>query len=212
MLASVSCEKKNSSEQGSEGDKGATTGYAEVKPEAGVPGNKVKWVQLWKDGPKWAEFNVGAKSVVEYGGSYCWGHTIDRDNGGRYYDGDEDIQGGEHDTAKNLWGDKWQMPKKKDLEDLRANCNYEWKENYNGSGKNGLLCTGKGDYSGNSIFLIAAGYNDDGRILFTESNGYYYCSTPFNQDNAYRLDFNPGSPDINENSRAYGHSVRAILK
>lgn len=35
----------------------------------------VKWVQLWENGPKFAEFNVGATSVTECGDYFAWGET-----------------------------------------------------------------------------------------------------------------------------------------
>ena len=35
----------------------------------------VNWIQLWAGGPKFAEYNVGATSVTDYGGYYCWGGT-----------------------------------------------------------------------------------------------------------------------------------------
>ena len=35
-----------------------TKGYASVEPNLGR--SSCKWVQLWENGPRWAEFNVGA--------------------------------------------------------------------------------------------------------------------------------------------------------
>ena len=56
------------------------------------------WVQLWENGPKFAEFNVGATitdytSATDYttaniGGYYGWGGTTDKDNSA-YYNGTE---------------------------------------------------------------------------------------------------------------------------
>lgn len=191
-----------------------TTGEAERKDGEGTV--KVKWVQLWENGPKWAEYNVGAKSATgtdSYGGYYCWGMTIDKDDSEEYYEGEEDIQGGSHDTAKNLWGSNWQMPTKEDFDNLLANCDVVWKTKTTSEyGVAGLLFTGKGDYSGNSVFFPAAGYYYDGRVRNAGSYGYYWSSTPNGNNNAYRLYISSGNQSVLNYSREYGHSVRAVLK
>ncbi|MCQ2350550.1 MAG: hypothetical protein MJ003_01085 [Paludibacteraceae bacterium] len=214
LIALTGCEKKTPVEQESKGEEEqkVTTGYAEVKAEAGVPENKVKWIQLWADGPKFAEFNVGATAVGEYGGYYCWGMTTDQDPNKEYYDGMEDIQGGDHDTAKNLWGSNWQMATKADIDALLANCDVAWKsEDESGYGVAGRLYTGKGDYSGNSVFFPAAGYCDKGEVLYAGSNGLYWSSTPNGSSNAYGLGFLSGYQLEYSDYRFMGYSVRAIL-
>ena len=42
-----------------------------------------KGVQLWKDGPYWAETNIGAENPWDYGYYFWWGDTIGykRENG-----------------------------------------------------------------------------------------------------------------------------------
>ena len=35
-----------------------------------------KGVQLWKDGPYWAETNIGAENPWDYGYYFWWGDTI----------------------------------------------------------------------------------------------------------------------------------------
>ena len=50
-------------------------------------------VQLWENGPYWAECNVGATKPEEYGYYFCWGDTVGYIRSGgtwtgdRYYDG-----------------------------------------------------------------------------------------------------------------------------
>lgn len=187
-----------------------TTGEAERKDGEGTV--KVKWVQLWENGPKWAEYNVGAKSVGEYGGYYCWGKTIDKDPNGDYYDGEENIQGGSHDTAKNLWGDNWQMATKEDFDALLANCDVQWTTNYNGTGKAGRVYTGKTEgYTENSVFFPAAGFYYDGEVLYAGSYGYYWSSTPNGGSLAYSLGFYSSDQVVDDGSRYSGQSVRAVL-
>ncbi len=186
-----------------------TTGYAEVSSSADITGDKVKWVQLWENGPKWAEFNVGAKSVGDDGGYYYWGMAIDQDPELKYYEGDGDIQGGPHDTAMNLWGENWQMPTDNDLTDLYDKCNVEWTSDYKGTGKAGNVFTGTGNYSGNSVFFPIAGFYA-GEVIYDET-GYYWSSTSYEVDSAERMIFNEFNHEIGGYGCNEGYLVRAIL-
>ena len=141
----------------------------------------MKWVRLWEGGPKFAEYNVGVTDgkAESYGGYYCWGKATDKDSQGAYKDGTSALTGTD-DTATNLWGDNWRMPKKAELEALldTNNCKFTWTKDYNGTGVKGLLCTGKGAYASNSVFLPAAGFCDGGDVRgqgvgnYFRGNGY----------------------------------------
>lgn len=66
-------------------------------------GISVKWVQLWKGGPKFAEYNVGATHDMaeDYGKLYAWGGSqdkVDDHNTGSV------VLKGTDDTATKLWG------------------------------------------------------------------------------------------------------------
>lgn len=190
--------------------KAQTTGEAER-----TGGVMVKWVQLWENGPKWAEYNVGATTATgesSYGGYYCWGMTIDKDPNEAFYDGEEDIQGGSYDTAKNLWGDNWQMAKKEDFDNLIANCDVVWKiaseSGYNVAGR---LFTGKGDYKANSVFFPAAGFYYSDKVRSAGSDGRYWSSTPNGSNYAYDLNFDSGYQGVINGTRHLGYSVRAVL-
>ncbi|MCQ2350552.1 MAG: DUF1566 domain-containing protein [Paludibacteraceae bacterium] len=185
--------------------KAPTTGEAKTKD-----GTMVKWVQLWENGPKFAEYNVGATAVGEYGGYYCWGATIDKDPKAEYYKGEEDIQGGEHDTAKNLWGSNWRMPSDAEFQALIDNCDVVWKsKDESGYGVAGRLYTGKDDYAGNSVFFPAVGYYYSGMVL--GSRGSYWSSTPNGSSTAYSLNFGSEDQKVSSSNRYGGQSVRAIL-
>lgn len=62
---------------------------------------QVNWVQLWQNCPKFAEFNVGATSINEYGGLYPWGGLYDL--GDDYYTGCGPLPS-ERDVATQKWG------------------------------------------------------------------------------------------------------------
>lgn len=189
-------------------------GKAAVSESAGITGNEVEWVQLWADGPKWAVFNVGANSASECGGYYHWGKTVNKARDISYSSSTTDIQGTSDDTAKNLWGDNWQMPTETDYENLLANCDVAWTTQ---NGRYGRLYTGKGDYSSNSVFFPAAGVYEyyDNYVSGVNANGFYWSSTPYESDSqyAYKLYFITGVQKTSSKFyRAYGCSVRAILK
>ena len=189
-------------EQGS-----TTTGTA--KATIGGSEVDVNWVQLWENGPKFAEYNVGVTDgkAESYGGYYCWGSSIDKDQSAAYKSGTDPLTGTD-DTATNLWGNNWRMPTEAELEALLTNCDVEWTTV---GGVNGRKFTGKvAPYTSNSVFLPAAGCGR-GHVYDQGRNGYYWSSTPDGGYNAYRLYFRLGTQYVYYVSRDYGFSVRAVL-
>lgn len=169
----------------------------------------VKWVQLWANGPRFAEYNVGAANnkPEDYGGYYCWGSSISNDKNRAYKGGFDDLSGTD-DTATNLWGSNWRMPIDDDFFYLVNNCVVEWTTI---NGVNGYKFTGKGDYASNSLFLPVAGFST-GTSVCESTNGYYWTSRP----NAFRsealaLQLFSKKQYTNYNSRDFGMSVRAVL-
>ena len=168
-------------------------------------------VKLWAAGPYFAKYNVGVTDgkAESYGGYYAWGGSQDRD-----YDHNTGsaVLTGNNDTATKLWGSNWCMPKQEELGKatggLLNECTCVW-TNYNNTGVNGLLCTGKDDYASNSVFLPAAGFCDYG--VFGQGSGGYWSSTPFGSDIAYRLFFYSDNQDVVLGRRYVGYSVRAVL-
>ena len=175
----------------------------------------VTWVRLWENGPKFAEYNVGAANnkAEDCGGHYCWGSSIDKDSNATNRHGIGALTGAD-DTATNLWGSAWRMPTQAELEALPANCDVEWTAV---NGVNGRKVTGKGDYASNSVFLPAAGYCSSGYVNGQGDGGRYWSSTPTgNQYSyyafyAYYLYFNSGDQYVSNIHRFNGYSVRAVL-
>ena len=113
---------------------------------------------LWKDGPKFAEYNVGVTDgkATSYGDYFTWASDI----------------------ASTQWGADWRMPTYTEFDNLINKCTLEKKTNFEDSGVTGWLCTGKGDYSGNSVFFPAAGL-DMGEPMGKDdvnNKGYYWTS------------------------------------
>ncbi|MCQ2094890.1 MAG: hypothetical protein MJY81_07865 [Bacteroidaceae bacterium] len=193
----------------------------------------VDWVQLWASGPKIATVNVGVTNgdVTEYGGLYAWGSSCDNRTASvknfEYHEGFTNLWG-DTDTATKLWGNNWRMLSLSEIERAIIGrdsyyddifCEFEWKENYNGTGRNGVLVTGLGDYSDNSIFLPAAGQVSQYYALNQVGNyGFYWTSECGDyQNTAWGITID-NAPTTNMNretnanrQRNVGTSVRAVL-
>ena len=141
-------------------------------------------VQLWENGPLWAKTNVGANAPTETGYYFWWGDTLGykwQNNQWVASDGSktgysfsastygktlDQLQamgavGADgnllpaYDAAAKQWGDDWRVPKASEYRNLIELCTWSWTTN---NSVIGYSVTGKGLYSGNSIFLPAAGY------------------------------------------------------
>ena len=171
----------------------------------------VNWVQLWENGPKFAEYNVGAANnkAEDYGGYYNWGMSEVQtfSNRTNYKSGTDPLTGAD-DTATKLWGSNWRMPTQTELQGLIDNCDVAWT---NVNGKDGCKYTGKGAYASNSVFLPAAGYYYYGNASDQGNCGYYWSSTPNSSNNAYYLRCKSGTQNVTPNNRGLGYSVRAVL-
>ena len=198
------------------GFKASTTGTA--KATIGGSEVDVNWVQLWENGPKFAEYNVGATSATEYDGYYTWISDInhdyytDLDYDGPYWT-DGNLLEGNDDNAIKFWGTNWRTPTIEELTALINNCDAEWTDNYNNSGIKGRIYTGQGDYSSNSVFLPAAGlfasYND-----YPEEqgeSGNYWSSTSGAGNGGYLLIFGSNGQWTDHYDAHNRYSVRPVL-
>lgn len=176
--------------------------------QATINGNQVSvnWVQLWENGPRFAEYNVGVTDgkAESFGGYYAWGGNQDKVDD--HNTGSVDLTGND-DTATNLWGSNWRMPTMTELQALLDNCDVVWTTV---GGVNGRKFTGRGDYSENSVFLPAAGYCYSGSVQSQGDRSYYWSSTP-RGNNASLLFFKSGNQYVDNDARSLGISVRAVL-
>lgn len=183
------------------------TDEAPVSESAGIAGNKVKWIQLWDGGPKFAEYNVGVTDgkAESAGGYYKWGSNVDK--GGSAHAG-SDISG--YDTATNLWGENWRMPTNAEFEELISNCDVEA---VNEDSKFlGCKFTGRGVYAYNSVLIPAVGLCTSDGVNGIGYHGNYWSSTP-DGSNACAFFFQSGT--LNPKyiyGRSKNLSVRAVLK
>ena len=173
-------------------------------------GIDVNWVQLWENGPKFAECNIGVTdgNPLSYGNHYSWGGFENK--GQTYNTGDVKLEG-DSDTATKVWGSNWRMPTMGELEALFANCAWSYT-----TLKGDIHCwkfTGKGKYSHNSVVLPAAGYASDGGTYAQNTDGYYWSSEPEQgTSGAYYLYLKSTEPLYLSNFRTNYYSVRPLLK
>ena len=159
-----------------------------------------------KTGYNWESYSFIQKGQSDY--HYITKYTFpDNDKPSLWYDGTtyigDDMRSFadcqyDDDAARQLWGIDWRIPTADEWKALHNGLKYdwEWKTDYMGSGKNGMLVTRtEGSCAGNSIFLPAAGlrveyYNnyinlDD----HTSTDGFYWSSSIQITETAYSIRF-----------------------
>lgn len=110
----------------------------------------VRWVQLWENGPKWAEYNLG----VTDGKPESYGErNVVYPN----------------DPTPGQWGDNWQTPSYEDLQGLTGKCNHEFIL------RNGVKCVkvyGKNDYTVCNIVLPIDEFYDTNNSIYASREAY----------------------------------------
>ena len=184
--------------------------------------------QLWVGSPFWATTNIGASAAEEAGYYFAWGYTqgyvrngsnngwvkADDSSSSITFDatGFSDYQSHTFaDMATANWGTGWQLPQKIDYENLIANCDIE----YVTTGTKGVRFTGKGAYSGNSIFLPAASFGSGSDLSTTSETGGYWATPQYDASSAYhfqcRLLLNSNDVEVIYCNKFIGRSVRPVL-
>ena len=131
-------------------------------------------------GTRWAAYNIGATKPEETGGQYAWGEieTKEEYTSDNYLYNHKDlgsnICGTEYDVANVKWGGNWQMPTRKQFEELINKCSHELVEV---NGVTGMRFTGP---NGASVFFP---FNVHGRL---GAHGSYRSGTA-DGDDAYDL-------------------------
>ncbi len=177
-----------------------TNAMFEVKIESGG-------VQLWENGPYWAECNVGAEAPEEYGYYFWWGDTVGykRENNSwvasdgsassfQFNDSNTPTYGKDNSTLRSegYIDEAGNLTAAHDA--ATAHLGSPWRmptdaefsaliNNCNTTwttrnGVHGRLFTGRGAYADRSIFLPAAGDGDGSDLLNSGSDGSYWASTP----------------------------------
>ena len=185
-------------------------------------------------GLKWSKTNLGAENETDYGNYYMWGSIIPNtadecnwanapfNNGSGSYDyeyfdvhksewlDDNDNLKPEYDAAYKATDGAARMPTQDEIRELLDNTDNEWIEDYKGSGVNGRKFISK--TNGNSIFIPAAGYCDDGSVDNVGGSGGVWSSSLYTSGpyGAWYLGFYSGNCYMYNNLRHYGRSVRPV--
>ncbi len=224
------------------GGRGATTlpvRTNDIHGRAGTPcpptaSDAHKKVQLWRNGPYWAETNIGAEESWESGYYFWWGDTIG-------YKHENNVWVASDGSSSNFrFGDENTPTYNKSIAELkregwiteggvlvpnhdaahvkwggewRMPTDQEQKDLCNKcdwswvsvNGVKGYVVRGKGDYASASIFLPCAGYGNG------TSLGGYWSSVPYSGDyTSWGLYFDSGSHSTSYDGRRYGQSVRPV--
>ncbi|MBR6733506.1 MAG: InlB B-repeat-containing protein [Kiritimatiellae bacterium] len=202
----------------------------------GVFGATHEGVQLWENGPLWAKTNVGANSPTETGYYFWWGDTLGyKWQNSKWVASDGSVTGysflsttsgktiaqlqsmgvvGDDctllpafDAAAKQWGDDWRVPKKSEYKNLMDLCIWTWTTNNNVVG---YTVTGKGLYSGNSVFFPVTGYGSGTTTNVTATHIYMWSSTA-EGNTSYRPGWTATSRGGASNTvRSNGYPIRPV--
>ncbi len=196
--------------------------------------NGHEWVDLGLS-VKWATCNLGASIPSDYGSYYAWAEISEKNRYGlsnlRYYTGDFGANGpifskyntisgygpvdyksqleAFDDAARETWGNSWRIPSNAEIMELLEKCTWTWTTQ---GGKRGYEVKSK--VNGNSIFLPAAGYRDEGDLFTAGFHGYYWSSSLYSYipDYAWLLFFSLSDSDEYYSNRRYGFSIRPVTE
>ena len=152
----------------------------------------------------WAQVNVGAAELSDYGSYFAWGETESKscysietykwaDENGRItkycsnpsYDDPDNLTEleAEDDAAAVLWGNGWRTPTDREFAELLDKCTWTWSTV---SGVRGYKVTSNvPGYEGKYIFLPASGMGIESTI-YPGYEGYYWSSTNSGGTESYR--------------------------
>ncbi len=184
-----------------------------VPYEHSVDGNKINGHEAVDLGlnVKWASCNIGAENPEDFGDFFAWAEVApkdvyNRDNCESFERSYSDLYSNPScDAAATLWGGTWRMPTKRDMEQLLYRCTWEW---ITQNGVNGYKVIGP---NGNSIFLPACGYKEDGHYLANET-GYYWTSIPGDLGWANMLYLRPTIYKQHIEARSVGMTIRPVTE
>ena len=147
---------------------------------------------------KWGTMNIGASRSTDYGHLYAWGETDryydNRLDSGELFTWREGKENGyaystyqgsygynyssssavplDHDAARAIWGGKWRMPTRAEMEELIDNCTWTW--TMSNSHRGYRVTSNKTGYTTKSIFLPAAGYASGTSATEVNTGGKYW--------------------------------------
>lgn len=161
-------------------------------------------------GDLWADRNIGATNVYDYGNYYTFNQTNGLEGETSPVTSPWEVPTGGESTDYNV-----KYPDT-DFNNLKNSCTWTWTSNYSGSGKAGYIVfkSGCSDISKDPhIFLPAAGYCFGGDGPRDVGNGSYWSSTVRTGSIGFELYFKSGDvrPEY-RGLRVYEDPVRAVRR
>lgn len=180
----------------------------------------------------WSTCNLGAVHPEDAGSFFAWGETSTKSRYGwsnlKYHSSTTSQNGhtfskyinspqfgsidnrhmleSSDDAASVAWGNGWRTPSHNELNELRTSCNWVWTSR---NGHCGFEVTSKTNNA--SIFIPAAGYQEDTDIIGKNSDGYLWSSEIYEGGrNAFYLYFKKGETDVSNMGRYLGLSIRPV--
>ena len=229
-MATVSCSDEKTNEDETNKIREGSRTYMGVAEN----GDSIYLVDLGlKSGTLWADRNIGADKIEDFGDYYAWGEVTTKEEYSKdtylYYEGKvkeqgnsdvyydkfkdigNDISGNEeYDAVAKIWGKKYMMPTREQCMELVYSCTWEW---ITLNGINGVKGTGPNGYS---IFIPAGGakgkytgYSNVGESESVGTQGYIWSSTVESPEYCYNIDFSKYSSSFSINA-TYNYSSYAI--
>lgn len=169
----------------------------------------------------WAKYNLEATEETAPGEYFSWGEIRSKKvfSWGEYRYGSADhvskytgtglsVLEDLDDAAYAAFGGAFRMPTQAEWDELRTQCHWEWKGN-------GYLVSGKKPgFTGNSIFLPAAGERFEADLKDAGSVGYYWSSSlaPDRPQYGQGVVFQSDAVRPDSFERSLGLSVRPVMK
>lgn len=184
---------------------------------------------------KWAKYNCGAHSELEYGDCFSWGEILTKEKYGRkyytlskknrwktdeYYDIGNEISATSYDPVVWRYGLDCKMPSMLDFSELLFKCKWEFQYGYKMKPFYKIIGP-----NGNSIFLPFAPLNNQNISDFEGGFSLYWCGTvsPKSNSLAYGLwlfdistfdicTHHKREFEISESVRYLGGYIRPVLR
>lgn len=172
---------------------------------------------------KWADANVDATDIDDFGSCFSWGET----NKKEYYSstnynfknnsgaGASNTISTVNDAARKNMGGQWRMPTYEECKELIDNCDYEWVviEDLWDTVEYGARFTSR--INGHSILMPAAGWGGDGKgeIKWNNSGelGFYWTSSLSSNDCPYALFLSPSGATLTSDISIVGGGWKGFV-
>lgn len=164
---------------------------AETTSPAALQAAQAAGVQLWANGPRWAEVNLGAETPEGEGGLFEFKEAAK--------------------AVKSRLGPGWRLPTRFEFDTLCGNdgkdsCTWRWD-----NARRGYVITGKTPgYTDKSIFLPAAGCDYGSGREYAGSHGRYWSSGTLGKLRGWNLFFGPCYFYMNDNINENRLTIRAV--